>query len=566
MRVTTNGAAPFVRPMSFVTLGAMPSASRDDHARLTDRERGLTWLLAAAFVALTTALYSRARAAAIDASEFTGTFVFDQDAHFYMGMARQAMEGRWLFSMPFTPEAHEPAVFNFEWLAMGWLARLTGGDVIDGMHLVRLIGMVVLVVGVVRLCALVFATTRWRLGVAVAILTGGGFGWTLGYPSIAQHLSDFTFLDSYAGVHPFFWMLFQPHFVIAQALLVTCLGTYLRAAQRPPGARRTRGFVFAFIGAAMVTLMRPYDGVVLALAGALFALSRRWSANASTGLGEWSLTLGALPLIVHQHVLFSEHEVFGWISRQGILLPPEPGNLVMSLGLPALVLPIALAKYIGAPALQRDTRGALAVQGVLCTLVAALALLYAYPPFPFTLQVIPAVAIPLTLFALAPFERRAELRSGRLATLVVVLVLGLHALTSASFYLAKWEAIPRGAHRIDTALVDAYEWVGDNVAADSVVMASYKTSNRLPRYALVRTFAGHSFATVAFKRKVQLAELFFLPLVDDAFRQHLIEEYGITHVVHGPDEEAYGSWDPRGKPWLEQLYRRRGVSVFAVRE
>lgn len=549
---------------AFVTLGAMTSG--DDPGRLTDRERGLTGLLVAVLVAAATLLYAHADGVPSDDSVFSGTFVFDQDAHFYMGMARQAAEGRLLFALPFTPEAHEPALVNLEWLAMGTIARWTGGDVIVGMHVVRTLGIIALVIGVVRLCALVFATTRWRLGATLAALVGGGFGWTLGVPGLAESMSVFTFLDTYAGVHPFFWMMFQPHFVVGQALLVACLVAYARAAMREPGPARTRGFLLATLGAAALTLTRPYDGVVVAGAGALFALSRRATRDGPRDLGDWSLTAGALPLLVHQRALFADHEVFGWLGRQGVLLPPEPGNLVVSLGLAAFVLPFALGRFLGAPALGRDARGALAVRVVLCALVAAVAFLYAYPPITFTLQVVPAVAMPLTIFALAPFEPRgAEARPSRLAALVAVALLVVHAATSVSFYAAKWGAASRGMHRVALESAEMYAWFDEEVEPGAVVMGAFETCNRLPRHALVRTFVGHSFATVDFRRKERLAELFYLPLVDDAFRRHLVDEYGITHVVHGPDEQALGSWDPSDASWLRRVYWQGNSTVYAVR-
>lgn len=536
----------------------MSTSDGDEHGRLTGRERALTWMLVAVLVVVTTALYARARSAPFPDSEFSGTFVFDQDSHFYMGMARQAAEGRWLFAVPFTSEPHEPALPNLEWLVMGWIARWTTGDVVDAMHVVRVAGLVALVFGVVRLCALVFATTRWRLGVAVAALTGGGFGWMLGVPGLAEHASAFTFLDTYAGVHPFFWMLFQAHFVVGQAVLVACLVAYTGSVVRG------RGAWVAALGAAALALTRPYDAVVVAAAGGLFALSRRLRRDGPRARGDWALTAGALPPLVYQSWLFADHEVFGWLGRQGVLLPPEPGNLVVSLGLAAFVAPFAVARMLGDPALRRGATTSVAVRVVVCALLAALAFLYAYPPVKFTLQVVPAVVIPLTVFALALFEPRDGRRPKRLAVVVVVALLVVHSLTSVAFYASKWSAIDRGAHRIPNELVAMYEWFDDEVEPGAVVMGSFETCNRLPRHALVRTFVGHSYATVDFKRKRRLAELFYLPLVDDAFRLHLVDEHGITHVVHGPDEVELGSWDPDGARWLERVYRSRGVSVYAV--
>jgi hypothetical protein len=491
-------------------------------------------------------------------SRFDGVMAFEHDTNSYMAYMRQASEGAFLFTNPFTPEPHEPALFNLEWMVGGWIAALPGSSPVVAFHVLRVLGIFAMCFGVAALLRQLFATTLMRRVVLGTLLIGGGFGWLLQFDALRGPLSALNLLDTYAGLHPFFWMMFSPHFLLGQAASVLALLAILRAEN---SGRLGHSFL-AGLAILLAGAMRPFDMLVLLVTGGFFLLANAF------GRGERSPAqlfrralplLVPLPLLLYQHWLFSTHDVFHWWNLQNIALPPDPVSLLASLGLLGVASFFALGELGDA----RDKPPARLLMS--CALIAALAVLYCYPLLMFTMQALTALVIPATLVATARWENGVTrlARSPRGAILVAV-VLALHAGTSVALLTSRTQAAASGAARTPVALVEAYEWFDEHAEAREPVMASETSGNRIPRYSLATVFCGYAYSTVDVATKRRLVSGFYGDAQDDAARRALVARFGIRFVFHGPHERALGGWDPASVPWLRAVHGNDSVTIYEV--
>ena len=116
----------------------------------------------------------------------------------------------------------------------------------------------------------------------------------------------------------------------------------------------------------------------------------------------------------------------------------------------------------------------------------------------------------------------------------------------------------------DGAEIAALDWLEERIEADDVVLSSYETGNYLPARVWARVFVGHGPETVRFGEKKALMTRFFDATTDDAWRQGLLEEYGIDYVFWGPAERQVGDFDPGAAPCLRAVYDADGYVIFEV--
>jgi len=521
-------------------------------------ERRFVLVVAVLLALLSSLPYLAGWAQDASASRFDGVMAFEHDTNSYMAYMRQASEGALLFSNPFTPEPHEPALFNLEWLVGGWIAALPGSSPVIAFHVLRGFGIFALCFGVAALLRQLFATTIMRRVVFGALLVGGGFGWLLQFDALRGPLSALKLLDTYAGLHPFFWMMFSPHFLLGQAASVLALLAILRAER----SGRLAHAALAGLAILLAGAMRPFDMLVLLVTAGFFLL-----ANA-IGRGERAPAqllrralplLVPLPLLLYQRWLFSTHDVFHWWNLQNVALPPDPVSLFVSLGLLGLALCFALGEL-------GDVRDKPPVRVLMsCALLAALAVLYCYPALLFTMQALTALVIPATLVATARLENGVTrmARSPR-GALLLALLIALHAGTSVALLTNRTQAAGRGAARTPVAMVEAYEWFDGRAGPREPVMASETSGNRIPRYSLATVFCGYAYSTVDVASKRRLVSGFYGDAQDDAARRALIRRFGIRFVFHGPDERVLGAWDPASASWLVPVFGNDAVSIYEV--
>jgi hypothetical protein len=518
-------------------------------------ERRWVAMLAVALALVTAAPYITGRRIPIEGSQFHEALIYESDFNHYSAYARQAADGHWLFRNPFTPEPHDPAFFNVEFLAAGRLAAWLHLEAGAALQWLGAVAGVCLCFALHRLALHVVPSARVRLTWLAACLTGGGLGWLTVVPGLSPWARTWGAVDRYAGLHPFFWLLFNPHFVVAETLVALALGFYVEA----EATARPRAHLWAALVAATVGVVRPFDGLFLAATAATHAVvggavgRNLFSARSLLRL---SLAWGAVPVLAYNSWLFSVHPVFRWWARLNVLPPAPPLGLVTGLGLVLIPFMMALRRMVA-------SRCATAAESVLLAAVAcSLGLVYSFPLLSFAFQFVTTLLVPLSLIAAGRMDPRWISRPALVCALGVALC--VNSLTSVVLYTRAFREVLAGAHRTPTSLIHAFQWLRDHSAAEEVVLAGPKTSNRLPRYTRHTVVTGSPFSTVYYDRKLEETRRFYDPATGDGFRRRLLDRYAVRYVLWGSEERALGAWDPGTCSLLQEAFTDEDLKVYRV--
>jgi len=495
-----------------------------------------------ALAAVTSVPYAAGWRAPLPDSRFNGALEFHHDFNTYFAFQRQAQSGDWLFHNPFTPEYHEKVFFNLEWLAAGKLARLTGWGPEAVLQIQRVLGAVLLGGALYRLLSFLFETEAMRRLVWMWVMLGGGFGWVLYLRLEDTDLARSMFLDLYAALHPFFWVMLQPHNLVAQGLAVTGLWLLLRAEQ----TGRSRDFLAAGCCYAAVAAVRIHDAVWLGLATALYIAAR----GRAGALRRMMVLLPAAPFLIYYTWLFRVHPVFRVWTEQSNLPPAPPSHLALSLGLGFVLFVLGLGN------LGDLRRKAPARALVGCCLLAGLGLFYCYPAIRLSLQFLPALSIPMALVGTMSLEPAVvgAIRRSRWSWLAIAGVLAAHSATSWVLLSSYTEAAREGQSRTDRRLLEAYGWLNDHSRPRDIVLAPPAHGNRIPRYTHNTVFCGNAFSTVEVVEKHRLIAKFLDRGTQDEFRRQLIHRYQIRFVLLEPPGLQAA--------WLREVFRNRAAVIY----
>ncbi len=529
--------------------------------KLPLRDTRFVALFALGLVLVTGVPYAVGHALDLDReSRFRGNLVLEGDMNAYFAFMRQAAEGDWLFRNTLTAEPHEGAFFNLEWLLAGRTARLLGSSLETAFQIQRVFAAILLCFALHALaCRLIRDPAVRRIALAT-ILLGGGFGWTLELTPLSELFRRSEFLDLIAGVHPFFWVLFSPHFLIAQAGSIVTFVLYLRAEER--GTARDYGL--AALALLVVGSMRPYDMAFLATTLTVHLALSGLSEPGVRPRAALPLRLlpvaASLPLFGYYVWLLKIHPVFRWWGSQTVVPPPLPLSLAVSVGLLAFLLPFRL-RWL-AELRQRPAPQLL----VLSAFVSSLGLLYAYPVLPFTLQFVTSLVIPTGLVVAAAFEERigAAWRAGGLPRASLLALLAINSLTSLHLLHDATRRVLDGEARTEASFVAAAAWLQQNSEPGDVVMASYRNANRIPRHTHAVPVAGYAYATVRFREKLNQTNRVFAPRTSDRARREILQKHEVRFLWFSQADRLRTSWEPALSPFLERAYRNEEVTVYRV--
>jgi hypothetical protein len=491
-----------------------------------------------------------------DSSEFLDTLVFEQDFNSYAAFVRQSAAGAWLFHNPFTPEPHRPIFLNVEFLVTGKAAALLGLEAGLALQVQRAIAGAVFALGLWALCARAIATPAARRVALLAVLTGGGLGWMKVLPLVGPHVARLRPVDLYAGVHPFFWLLLHPHFLIAETLVVFALWAMLEGERtgRPawPGG--------AGLLAAIAGLVRPYDMLFVQAVAVLFAAVTAMHQRKLEGPAAARRLLPALvplPVLAYCVWLFRFDPVFQWWGRQGVNGPPPAPAVLTGLGLLTPLLVVALV----AGRRRAWTPGEILMA---CAAAASLLLTYSYPWLRFSFQFVTTLVVPGLLLAVARL-RDGAVGSARRGRPLVALLLAVNALTSVTLWATHLGEARAGAHRIARSDLGVFSWLGAHSHPREVVLAGPRTANRIPRYNYDAVVAGYEFSTVRYVEKLEEVRRFYDVSTEEAYRQPLLAELRVRYVIHGPEERRLGAYNPARSEFLAAVFREGPTTVYEVK-
>ncbi|MGQ0635003.1 MAG: hypothetical protein ACT4QC_10360 [Planctomycetaceae bacterium] len=549
------------------------------------------FVVAAAALVVTQALFVLGDRWAPSGTRFDGLTGMVDDQNMYYSFIRQAAEGNWLFVNRLTHVEHRPALFNLEWLALGWLSRVFPGRDTAVYLLWRAIGIGLLIGGCWSLAGVTLRDPFQRRLALLLCAFGGGFGWLVLLLERAGLNSPhpIAMLDISDAMYPFSHILFNPHLAVSHGLTLFSLAAFVMGER----TRLARWYVAAGVIAALNGLIRPYDMLVLVGAVPLFAalsLLKKVSGTLRTrenpsesGCSQSSrhffqrptvqlrypTALRFLPLLIvapviaYYAALFQLHPVFKFWASQGTntVKPLALGWHLFNLG-PAAALCLARLCLVRRRPLS-------SAELWLAAWIAAMLLLYhahKLPGFgfmPYTPLV--GATLPSTMFILGAgvfsLDRGGTRPFSRLLVASLIVLTCLGSVVWVVKIGRNLAYLPE--HYVPTAVRDADNWLAAHAGKDDVILSTLPAGNRMARYVPARFVLGHINITPHVKELSPRVERFYRGELGDAEAQSLLDELGVRWVYVGPHERALGSASKLQLPGLVEEYANPDVQVYA---
>jgi len=498
------------------------------------------------------------------------------DNNVYLGLMRQAAEGKVLFTNNFTPEPNRPALFNFIYLVLGRLAGATGWS-LDFVH--RLFGGLSIVLLVLVAYAFIATAIRkpWYRRMALVLACFGvGLTWLarLGYRFTGIHAKT---VDSWlVETSIFHTMLVYPHFVFAAALMVASLLLLLKA-------ERTQSVMPALAGGlcgALLAASHTFEVVVLLPAAVTYFVLDWMAWERPPASNRW-LILGAilippLPVLLLNRWTLTRVPMWGNVVARLDFYTPDPFRLALGLGASFFIVILTFDGFLHAnrSAGERMSKA---------WLLAALALAY-FPRFNWRYHLLNGIQIPLAILATQGLRRtvfRALLRRrspasalgwrgalrGRPAVLIASgAVIVLCCLSTVNLVLSyRYEAGQvKGPTYLPKTEVAALEWMSREVPQDALVLSTYATGNYIPRLSGQRVFIGEDKLTEDLNSREAEVEGFFRPGWSDEKRMNLLQRFGVDYVFYGSEERRIGDYDPARASFLQPIHQVGEVQIYRV--
>jgi hypothetical protein len=487
-------------------------------------------------------------------------------------------ESALLVSNRMTAEPNEPALFNLLWLVLAQIGLVTGWELPTLYHLLRVVAGVSFLVLLWPFCGLFTRDRAERWTAYLLIAVGGGLGWIWVVHKYVFGLADVAHpLDLYVSEpNAFFNIMAFPHFMVAAVLICAIFYAYLEALRRRSWALAG---LAAFLGITL-TLQHAYDLLIIVLvpAGALGLMLLRdrripWFGGFALAL----LSIVSAPPPLYFAWLTSRdplwQRVLAQFSLAGIFTP-GPLHLMILMGVP-LVIVLGGLIWGGASLIRRGAFQPMrAVQHrdndlfLWAWLVIGFGLLYI--PTDFQIHMLNTWQIPVALIAARMLHRRLipALSAQRPALARWVPLLVILAVIPVNLYLVAWRVIDLRRQEAPFYLSQheaaALNWLAANADNSQVVFSGLNLGQYVPARSDARTFLGHWAQTVDFLEKREQARVFFTPEADDAFRRTLLNDFNVTFLIHGPEERAFGAFDPATLDYLEPAFSSGDVTIYRV--
>ncbi len=481
---------------------------------------------------------------------FGGFLLNPQDGNSYLAKMYQGWRGDLRFTLAFSADPGRGGYLFLFYLFLGHLARWSGLPLILIFHLVRLLGVVLLLGELWRFLSRTVSAERWRIWAFAFASLGLGLGWLVFAFGVLT--ADFWVAEAY----PFLSAYTNPHFALGLALLLWLIV--------PPEAHcdplhpywlsdwRAGGAAF------LLSVLSPF-GVVVALV--VLAGSWLWEVAAGllsghgrsvlrmSSLGERLAALGSrnlllrllwvliagMPLLLYDFWIVRMDPQLAIWDAQNLTPTPPAWDVALALS-PALLLAL--------PGAWRVIRGGERGGRMLLVWAFAGAVLI-YAPLGLQRRFLMGLYVPLVGLASYGLESLAARFSRRLARRVAAIALGL-ALPSTLLILLVGLF---GAQTRDPALyltqseVQALEWLESNTPADALVLAAPETGLLIPAHTGRRVLYGHPFETVnATSEQAQVVAFFQGEMQAPAT---FVEQRQVDYIFYGPRERSLGEL-PKG--------------------
>ncbi|MGD2049569.1 MAG: hypothetical protein PVH03_08740, partial [Chloroflexota bacterium] len=230
--------------------------------QISRREWFFALIIALAMTALLTIPYLLGYTLARPGTVFTGLIMNPEDSQSYFAKMLQGYHGHWLYTIPFTPEPHEPAFIGGFYLALGQLARwfhLSLDFIWNG---ARIVADLFLFLTTYFFISTFLDDKRQRWTAYLLAILGSGLGWLLFTLNRVEWLGAFPVDFKMPEAHLFFSALTFPHVAAGTSILLLSFWFLLKAIH----GEDQRGIFAILAGVANLLLGIVYPFLIILVA------------------------------------------------------------------------------------------------------------------------------------------------------------------------------------------------------------------------------------------------------------------------------------------------------------
>lgn len=498
---------------------------------------------------------------------FTGFYHAIDDGNAYIAKMLTGTTGSWLFRTPYTVFPQNGFLIFLPYILLGKLA--TNPQPHDQLvliyHAFRIVAGILLILASFDFIAFFCESPRTRkLGITL-VTFGGGLGWfwlAVRGDSLTELPLEFYSPETFG----FLSLYIYPHYALARALMLWSVLAFLHALVNvEAGASIQKELWKPTLLWLLTALVQPLTGMItgavigIYLFGTLIGQPVSWLHKDHK---EWERRWLHIKLCVWAAIIPTSFVLYNLISQrtdpflahwteQSYFGSPPPIQYLLAYG---LVLPFV---FIGARELWGSGNWAK------------------------RLPVLWTIFLPIFIYAPISIQRR--LPEGIWVAIVTLTVIGWESVMRTRFKKAGWIL---GLVFLSTAMillpsilfegqlgtpryrpseeVAAFNFIAQTAQTADVVLISNDSGNALPAWAPVRVLVGHGNESINYKILLVRIRNFYSSNTSAAERIAFLKEQEVDYVFWGPNEQAYGDWQPESSNYLIPIYHAQGYSVFKV--
>jgi len=501
-------------------------------------------LLGSLFIALVAIPYLWAYQNSGGSHMFGGFLLNPIDGNSYLAKMYQGWGGNWRFHLPYTAEPGEGGFLFLFYLALGHIARISGGSTQLIFHLARIGSAIALVVSLWFFFGRVFTHGRPRRLAYGLALFGSGLGWLASTFGVMS--ADFWVAEGY----PFLAAYANPHFPLGIAIMLWIMAP--NSSENIPGINGYSTWLRLLIVAAgfSLAIIMPFGVVIAGVVLSGLVIWELWEAVRNprndrtliqlvkeklgqTEVGQKLLFLifGSAPALLYQVWVTRSDPILAAWNAQNVTVSPPFWELVIAY---APILLVALpGAYFTVRAREERVRVLL--------LWAGLGLLLLYFPWSLQRRFISGYMIPLAgLAAIGLDQLFSWKRIFGIAALSLIIILIIP--TNLMILLGGTQAIKMKEEKVYLTQ-DEYQglmWLENNTANEAVVLASPEMGLFIPAYTGRRVYYGHPFETASAQRMEELVLNFFTGAEPGSDENAILDA---DYLFYGSRERRLGEID-----------------------
>jgi len=503
-------------------------------------------------------------AASSDRMQFGGILhIHMEDAYTYLSAMHQGAGGSWCYHILHTAEEHHGEQLKLFYLGLGKLAHALGLPMIVAYQLARIAAGTCLIAAIYTFTGYFVKDRRSHLVAYLLACVGGGLGWLIpllhaaGCQWADWEPVEFWVVEGFT----FPTILVFTHGALATAIMLITFLAILKYQRTGAKKEMAKSIVLTAALAIVQPICLPILATTLCAYVGLLAWSRWTGACYHLKRAEIAITLAvgttSLALAVYFLHPFLTNPAFRTWETQSLTPSPSPLHYLWGYG---LIVPLAI---IGA---RRTLRERHEVGLFLIAWILVVASLLYVPHLP-QRRFAQGVIVPLACLAGLGMEklyRRAE--GSPRAAFACRLILYLGMISSVTLIVQHTEICLSKTQPVfhPREELQAIAWLESNTTPEETVLAGLRTGAFIPAAIGHRVFWGHWCETIHLEEKRREFRDFFERGTSDEWRCYFLQRYGIRYLFYGPQEKAWGDFDPSQAPYLTKQFQAGAYAVYEV--